>query len=107
MTWAQPAIDLLTKGHRATIQVFGNSMRPRILSGSTVTIAPLGAYAVGDVVLVNVGDHVTLHGIRDAGAEAHSGVPLVLIGDERGNVDGWFPVSAIYGVVVDVVPPCK
>lgn len=80
-------------------------MRPRIMSGSTVTIAPGLALALGDVVLVDVDGRTTLHAIREVGTEAHSGRAMVLIGDERGRIDGWVDVSAVHGVVVAIDPP--
>lgn len=102
--WAQSAIDTLATGQRARLQVFGNSMRPRILSRSFVTLAPRLAYAVGDVVLVDIEGRTRLHAIRELGTQAHDAGPMVLIGDERGRIDGWVPVTAIHGVVVEIEP---
>ena len=98
--WAQSAIDALAAGVRCRLRVYGNSMRPRILSGSTVTLHPRLAVAVGDVVLVDVGGRTTLHAVREFSTQEPE--PLALIGDERGNVDGWVPLTAIqaYGTIV-------
>ena len=77
-------------------------MRPRILSGSTMALRPVGGQvAVEDVVLVDVPGRTTLHKVLQMDEL------LVLIGDERGGVDGWVSIEAVHGVVTAIVPPGK
>jgi hypothetical protein len=109
LNWAQVAIDSLRRGETCTLIPHGNSMRPRIFSGATVTLVPLaGPLSVQDVVLVDIPGtaetlgHTTLHrvlGVCDDVSET------VLIGDLRGNIDGWVDVSAIHGRVVSIANP--
>ena len=112
--WAQAAIDSLRRGETCTLVPHGNSMRPRIFSGATVTLSPLaGPLSIQDVVLVDIPattetpGHTTLHrvlGVCDDVSE--TGVSeTVLVGDLRGNIDGWVDVSAVHGRVVSVANP--
>ncbi len=95
--WADAAIATLATGQRARLQAFGNSMRGRIESGSTVTLAPALAWAIGDAVLCRVGGRVTLHIVHAFGDGQ------TIIANAHGHIDG--PAEAIYGVVVDVEAP--
>lgn len=103
--WASFAIEVLSRGERATVTPHGHSMRPKILSGSTVTLAPLvsGQPSVGDAVLVKVKGTVYLHlvkAMRGSGADTQ-----YQIGNNKGGINGWVKRSAIYGVATDIVPP--
>ena len=73
-------------------------MKGRIADRSLVTLKPCDPEKLieGDAVLVWVGDRDTLHLIK----KIEGG--RFLIGDNRGNIDGWVKASDIYGIVVDV-----
>lgn len=65
MADAPPQIlQTLRNGEQATIRPRGNSMLPRILSGATLTVAPVSesrAPKVGDVVVARVRGNVYFH----------------------------------------------
>lgn len=107
MHWATRAIEALSRGESATVVPHGHSMRPRILSGSTVTLDPLGdgEPAVGDAVLVRVKGTVYLHlvkAIRGSGSDTQ-----YQIGNNRGGINGWVKREAIHGKAVHIEPPRK
>ncbi len=112
--WAQAAIDALARGETCVLVPYGNSMRPLIFSGATVTLQPLSVdrpLCVGEAVLVDVGDRTTLHRVlslcEDAEVRRDLVLPdeAVLIGDNRGHVDGWVSLSAVHGRVVAISNP--
>ena len=100
--WAHHAIEALNAGQTCTIRPRGQSMRPRVRSGATVTIAPLADTepVVGDIVLVRVRGRVYLHIVKATRTEG--GATRYLIGNNRGGINGWVSRSAIYGVATDV-----
>lgn len=99
--WASHAIATLAEGSPATIRPRGNSMRPKVLSGATVTVSPLTADPEpGDVVLVKVKGRVYLHLVKATRNEG--GTTRYQIGNNRGHTNGWVSKSAIYGLATDV-----
>ena len=57
MNWATHAITALARGETCQVTPHGHSMRPRVESGATVTLAPYAEDeepAEDDVVLVKV-----------------------------------------------------
>jgi hypothetical protein len=103
--WASRAIEALARGESATVVPHGHSMRPKILSGSTVTLDPLreGEPGVGDAVLVRVKGTVYLHLVK--ALRGSGGDTQYQIGSARGSINGWVRRSAIYGKVVEVTNP--
>lgn len=100
--WASHAIEALARGEVCKVTPHGNSMQPRIKSGATVTLAPLGANdpSVDDAVLVKVRGTVYLHlvkAIRGKGTDAQ-----YQIGNNHGGINGWASRSSVYGKVVGV-----
>ena len=94
---AGEAIKVLLSGETVSLRPYGQSMTPRVESGQLVTLRPLRADepAVGDVVLVRVGGKVYLHLVRavDGG--------VVLIGNNRGHLNGWTIRSEVFGKLVE------
>ena len=98
-----PAIDDLTSGRPARLVVHGNSMLPRIRSGSTVDIEPVAVaeLEVDEVVLCRVRGRVVVHRVSAlrGGADSRE----VQISNQRGHVNGW--TRTVYGRVVAVEAP--
>lgn len=108
MNWAHYAIEALARGEACTCTPHGNSMKPRIESGATVSLRPpasLEEPSVGDVVLVRVRGSTYLHLVK-----AVRGGPEALqyqIGNNRSSahVNGWASRASVYGIVTDVKQP--
>ncbi len=77
-------------------------MQPRIISGATVTLAPLGDVepTVDEAVLVRVRGSVYLHLVTAIRGGADS--RQFQIGNNHGGINGWVSRAAIYGRVVRV-----
>lgn len=63
MSWAEFAKRKLQAGEQAIVTPKGQSMKGRVESGATVTLAPCDpkTLAIGDIVLVKVKGHDDLH----------------------------------------------
>ncbi len=98
MSWASAAIERLQRGETVTIPPRGHSMTGKVDDGDRVTLAPASRreLVVGDIVLVRVHGHVYQHLIK-----ARQGERL-LIGNNRGGINGWGGRHAVYGVAVRV-----
>jgi len=96
MSWADRAIKLLADGKSAIIKPHGNSMKPKVESGATVTLEPISATdtEVGDIVLCRVKGNVYLHLVKAKEGER------VLIGNNRGGTNGW--TKAVYGKATSI-----
>lgn len=99
MSWADNAIKSLADGKKAVITPHGNSMRPKIKSGATVTLEPITIedIEIGDIVLCRVNGNVYLHLVK-AKQDGR-----VLIGNNHGGINGW--TKAIYGKAVLIEDP--
>ena len=96
--WASHAIEALARGETCKVTPHGNSMRPRIVSGATVTLSPYAAGEEpqeGDAVLVRCKGTVFLHLVSAVrgGPEARQ----FQISNNRGHVNGWVSREAVYG----------
>lgn len=86
----------LRNGERATFRTSGNSMKPRVMNGETVTVVPFEPGAlprVGQVVLAKVRGRWYLHlvsGTRPG---------QVQISNNHGHVNGWTSVENVVGVL--------
>ena len=90
--------ELKTKGS-SKMKVFGNSMLPKLKSGSTLTFEPAETYKVGDIVFSKVkGNFIDAHQITKVDASGR-----YLISNNHGHDNGW--TRTIYGKVVAVEPP--
>jgi len=90
--------DLETTG-TAKMKVFGQSMKPKIKSGSTLTYQKADVYEVGDVVFCKVKSKII---------EAHlitqvDGTGRYMISNNHGHQNGW--TRQIYAKVVSIEPP--
>lgn len=103
MSWAAHAIAALGRGEPCQVTPHGNSMRPLVESGATVTLAPYGAGeepAEDDIVLVKVKGTIYLHLVKALRGRADS--RQYQIGNNRGGVNGWVSRRAIYGKAVQI-----
>lgn len=92
---------VLREGREAIIMPTGNSMLPFIHSGrDRVVLSARPEVAVGDIVLVRIGEHYILHRII-----AVSGDALTLMGD--GNLVGTehCTVADVLGTVTEIIRP--
>ena len=91
MSWADRAIKLLADGKQAMIKPHGESMKPKVESGATVTLEPITTeqLKVGDIVLCRVKGRVMLHLVKAKQGQR------VLIGNNHGHINGW--TKAVYG----------
>lgn len=88
------AVDPLMRGETVRVRGVGNSMTPLLLSGETVTVAPLAPadpLKIGDVVLCKVRGNVYLHRVKAVEKER------VLIGNNHGRINGWTGRARVYG----------
>jgi hypothetical protein len=78
----------------------GHSMEPKIKHRQPITLAPphKGMVAPGDIVFCKVKGNYYTHLVL---AEDDS-TNQVLIGNNKGGVNGWTPRKNIYGIVVAV-----
>jgi hypothetical protein len=103
MSWADRAIEELRGGRETWIRPHGNSMRPKVLSGARVRVAPIedpSSLARGEIVLVKVNGNVYLH-LVSAADNAR-----VQISNNRGRVNGWVARGAVYGRAVEIDNSC-
>lgn len=89
-------IKALEKGEEPSMKVFGQSMRPKIESGSLLTFAKTNDYQIGDVVFAKVsGIYIDAHLITKVGSDGR-----FMIANNHGHENGW--ASHIYGRVIAV-----
>jgi hypothetical protein len=128
VNWAHFAILELKAGQQAKMTPHGSSMKGKVESGDEVVLAPVfdkmcasceggrlredvpcttcGAFgwmpdlSIDDVVLVKVKGSVYLHLIKATRTLGNS--IRYQIGNNRAGINGWVPLSAIYGVAIKV-----
>lgn len=100
----QTIIADLQAGKTVSLKCHGNSMRPRILSGSILTLEPvsLDDIAVGDIVMCRVRGSI-YEGHLVTALKGGAGNRQVQISNNHGHVNGW--TTAVYGRVIKVVAP--
>jgi hypothetical protein len=103
MNQKQRAIAELRAGKTTKYKGHGNSMHPRIPSGSVVTLEPVDLcdVKVGDAVFCKVRRNIFTHLVS-----ALKGGPdnrQVQISNLRGHVNGW--TTTVYGRVIAVEKP--
>jgi hypothetical protein len=98
VSWADRAIAELREGRETTIRPVGGSMRPLVMSGARVRLAPLGDQPPrpGEIVLVRVKGSVYLHLVKAVDGER------VQIGNNRGGINGWTGRTSVYGRAVAI-----
>jgi hypothetical protein len=93
MGWATQYITDLRAGKTVQFRPHGNSMVGIISSGDLVTVEPIQGedVEVGSVVLCKVKGSEYLHLVK----ATKNG--MVLIGNNRGGVNGWTSLNQVYG----------
>lgn len=97
--WYDYPIAELTAGREVTINPKGHSMTPRIVSGASVTLAPvtdLDSLKKGDILLVSIGRTVYLHLLTAITKD------LVQISNNHNYVNGWTNKKNIFGRVIAI-----
>lgn len=93
LTLAQ-AVSELQAGREVEVCPRGNSMYPKIVSGSRVSLEPLHETPKrGDVVLTKVRGHLYLHLVSAVEGKR------VQISNNHGHINGWTTVDRVYGRV--------
>jgi hypothetical protein len=97
MGWATPYIQRLALGETVSFRPRGHSMKGKIESGQLCTVAParLEDLRAGDIVLCKVNGTEYLHLVKAVGADGR-----VLIGNNRGRINGW--TRTVFGRLVRV-----
>lgn len=84
------------------MKVFGQSMMPRIKSGSLLTFKKFDSYEVGDIVFCKVrGRYIDAHLILKKKSDTNG--DTYLIGNNHGWENGW--TKTIYGKVIEIEGP--
>ncbi len=99
MGWAAHYIEKLKAGETVAFRPRGNSMAGKIASGQLCTVEPITLHSslkVGDIVLCKVGGSEYLHLIKAIQGERFQ------IGNNRGRINGWVGVNAIFGKCIKV-----
>lgn len=98
MGWATRAQEALARGETTQLRPRGHSMTGRIDDGDAVTIAPCDATSirVGDGVFVRIHGNCLIHLVKAIQGDR------VLIGNNRGKINGWVNKSAVLGRVIQV-----
>lgn len=93
MGWATQYIVGLKAGNAVQFRPHGNSMVGIISSGDLVTVEPIQGedVEVGSVVLCKVKGNEYLHLVK---AKKNG---MVLIGNNRGGINGWTSLNQVYG----------
>jgi hypothetical protein len=100
MGWATNHIARLQAGETVSFRPRGNSMSPRIRSGQLCTVQPVEptTIEIGDVVLCRVRGAEYLHLVKAIDGQR------LLIGNNRGHLNGWIGPNAVFGRLVRVDP---
>lgn len=101
MSWADNYIKILKQGTTIKFRPRGHSMRGKIESGQLVTVEPITSFFalnIGDIVLCRVRGHQYLHLVVQTKPETKQ----VLIGNNRGRINGWTSFDKVYGRVTKV-----
>jgi hypothetical protein len=91
----QGVLDALRRGETVKIRPKGRSMEPLVHSGQLCTIQPTGLadIQVDDIVLCRVHGKVYLHKVLA------SERGRVLIGNNRGHINGW--TAMVFGRLIE------
>lgn len=97
MGWASRHIQELTEGRTVKFRPHGGSMSGIVESGQLVTVEPVTEQVQkGDVVLCKVRGRAYLHLVKEI---KHGSV---LIGNNRGGINGWTSTRQVYGILARV-----
>ena len=100
MSWIRMAQERLSQNQCAQVRPSGHSMTGVINHRDEVLLAPIATdrVEVGDAVLSRVAGQVYLHLVKSVD---HAKGRL-LIGNNRGKINGWTSFSKVFGVAVMV-----
>ena len=99
MGWASSLIARLKVGETVTFRPRGASMSGRIESGQLCTVEPVLDHTnleIGEIVLCKVNGNEYLHIIKAKQGDRFQ------IGNNRGFINGWVGVNAIYGRCIEI-----
>jgi len=99
MGWASALITRLKAGETVAFRPRGASMSGRIESGQLCTVEPVLDHAnleIGEIVLCKVNGNEYLHIIKARQGDRFQ------IGNNRGFINGWVGVNAIYGRCIKI-----
>ncbi len=99
MSWANQHIQKLLNNETVSFRPHGSSMEPIIKSGDLCIVVPVADendLNVGDIVLCKVNGKQYLHLIK----EIKEG--QFLIGNNKGNFNGWIFSKNIFGKLIKV-----
>jgi phage repressor protein C with HTH and peptisase S24 domain len=95
--------EKLAKGEMASFRPKGNSMKPKIESGELVTVDPdLKDLAVDDIVFCKVKGNHYVHLVKAVKTEKDK--KMYLIGNNKGGINGWVGLNAIFGKITQIAP---
>lgn len=97
--WTRRAVEELQAGREVTVRPHGQSMKPKVMSGATVTLAPIddpAAVGKGEIVLAKVKGRIYLHLVSAVEKDR------VQISNNHGHVNGWTSRSLVYGRAVKI-----
>jgi hypothetical protein len=77
------SIELLRAGYSVRFRPSGHSMRPTILDGEVVTVAPISAHAIrrSDILLYQIKGRVIAHRVTGIKKRQDAGYSFILRGD--------------------------
>ncbi len=98
MSWATHYIKDLQEGKTVQFRPRGNSMAGKVESGQLCTVEPVSDLKKGDIVLCKVKGNQYLHLVKAISGDR------VQIGNNRGRINGWTPLTQVFGKLVKVEP---
>lgn len=97
MSWADRHIEELNKNNITSFRPKGHSMKGKIDSGQLITVSKnFTSLSIGDIVLCKVKGRHYVHLIKAIRDDQY------LIGNNKGNINGWISDNAIYGKVIKI-----
>lgn len=92
-------VEQLTRGETVVSREPGNSMTPILKSCQAVELTPISKVEkinIGDIVYCKVRGSFYTHKVHAVGDRGY------LIGNNHGHMNGWTPLSKIYGKVTKI-----
>jgi len=97
--WASHYIERLKLGETVSLRPRGGSMKGKVESGQLVTVVPIDrVLRIGDIVLCRVGGNEYLHLVKAIDGDRFQ------IGNNKGGINGWVTIGAIFGRCVRIEP---
>jgi len=97
--WASHYIERLKLGETVSLRPRGGSMKGKVESGQLVTVVPIDrVLRIGDILLCRVGGNEYLHLVKAIDGDRFQ------IGNNKGGINGWVTIGAIFGRCVRIEP---